>query len=135
MKPGALLSQSAQVRIGICDLSSEPGLVSDRPLVVLSSARSTAKRRSMVAADIEHSWAATVSVIPSSPCRRSAATRSGSAGTIRLPVGPSSTAQQYRNASITSGHTGTPAREPGAAPAGRPRPDATPYQRDHDASR
>lgn len=119
MKPGALLSQSAHVRIGICDLSSEPGLVSDRPLVVVSSARSTANRRSMVAADIEHSWAATVSVISSSPCRRSAATRSGSAGDIRLPVGPSSTAQQYRNASITSG----PYRNTGARAgrgAGRP---------------
>ena len=55
--PGAASSHSAQVRIGIWLLSSDPGLVRQRPLS-LHLARSSARRRSMVAADIDTSSAA-----------------------------------------------------------------------------
>jgi len=103
MNPGIFSSQSAQVRIGICDLSKPPCLVRVLPRLVASSARSAVSRRSMVAADIAHSPAATSSVISSSRCRRSEATCSPITGASRFPVGPSNTAHTLRNASITSG--------------------------------
>ena len=71
--PGAASSHSAQVRIGIWDFSSEPGLVPDLPRTT-SFARSPASRRSIVAADMAHSEAAVASWMSSSPHARSRAT-------------------------------------------------------------
>jgi hypothetical protein len=102
-EPGPFVVQSAHVRIGICDFSSDPGRVRDRPRPVVSSARSAARRRSMVAADIDTSAAARSSLMCSSPWRRSDATSSGSIGARRFPVGPSRTAHALRSASTTSG--------------------------------
>ena len=99
--PGRSSSQSAQVRIGIWDLASDPGLVPDRPLIV-SFARSGASRRSMVAADIPTSWARTAGGRSSSPARSRAAVISGRNGAIRFPAGASITAHNFRNAPITS---------------------------------
>jgi hypothetical protein len=63
--PGACSSQSAQVRTEVADFNKDPGLVPERPL---SSRRfrSPAIRRSIVAADIAHSFAAVVSWTSSS---------------------------------------------------------------------
>jgi hypothetical protein len=55
--PGAASSHSAQVRIGICDFSSDPGLVWLRPRGSIF-ARSPASFRSIVAALIRASRAA-----------------------------------------------------------------------------
>jgi len=100
-KPGTASSHSAQVRIGIASLSSEPGLVCERPCGS-SLPRSGANRRSIVAADIRHNAAAVRSWMSSSPQARSRATSSGRNGANRLPAGAPSTAQQNRSAAITS---------------------------------
>jgi len=103
--PGRCSSQSAQVRIGICDFSIDPGLVNDLPLAAsrLNPRRASARRRSMVAADIEHNRSARSSSMDSSPWRRSEQTRSAKNGASRLPVIPSETAQALSSASTTSG--------------------------------
>src|SRR5664279_5055133 len=80
--PGLASSQSAQVRIGIWLLSSEPGLVPERPLS-RSRARSPASRRSIVAAEIETSRSRTSSLTLSSPTARSRSTISGRNGAMR----------------------------------------------------
>ena len=100
--PGTASSQSAQVRTGIWLLSSEPGLVWQRPL---SSCflRSGARRRSMVAADMPASSAAVSSSMSSSPNRRRTATSSARHGASRLPAGMPSTAQQKTSAAMTFG--------------------------------
>src|SRR5665647_3652717 len=56
-EPRRLSSQSAQVRIEICDFNRDPGLVPERPLSS-RRLRSPASRRSIVAADIAHNFAA-----------------------------------------------------------------------------
>jgi hypothetical protein len=99
--PGRLSSQSAQVRIGIWDFSNDPGLVWDRPRTV-NRARSTASRRSMVAALMPISSSAWASVIFSSWSRRSIGTRIGSIGASRFPDGARSTAQHSTSAATTS---------------------------------
>jgi hypothetical protein len=91
-KPGTASSHSAQVRTGIWDLSSVPGLVCERPRGI-NLARSPASFRSMVAALIRISNAACSSVITSSPSRRSNGTSTGSIGASSLPAGARSTAQ------------------------------------------
>ena len=101
--PGTVSAHSAQVLNGIEDFSMLPGRVNAVPRRVVSCARSAANRRSIVAGDMANSCAATASSMSNSSCRRSAATRSGNAACSRLPVGPSNTAQQRCNASITAG--------------------------------
>ena len=100
-KPGVFSSQSAQVRIGIWLVSSESGLVCERPFSCRPF-RSGARRRSIVAGDIDTSSAAVASSMSSSPCRRSAATRPGRGGASRFPAAASSTAQHTRNATRTA---------------------------------
>lgn len=100
--PGAASSQSAQVRIGIWDFNRLPGLVCERPRGIIS-ARSPASRRSMVAALIWHSNAASSSVRSSSPSRRRIGTSPGNIGARRLPVGARSTAQHMINAAMIRG--------------------------------
>jgi len=93
--------QSAQVRIGIWDFSSDPGLVPERPLS-WSRLRSPASRRSIVAALIAHSFAAAPSIRSGSPQARSRATISPRKGAIRFPAGASITAHTFRSATSTS---------------------------------
>ncbi|WP_346231471.1 hypothetical protein [Parafrigoribacterium mesophilum] len=100
--PGTASSQSAQVRIGICDFSSVPGLVCDRPRAS-SLARSGASLRSIVAALIRTNKAASASVRSNSPSRRNSGTSTGSIGARRLPAGARNTAQHRTRAFVTSG--------------------------------
>jgi len=74
------------VRIGIASFSNEPGLVCERRRTS-NFARSAARRRSIVAADIPINATATSSLSSSSPKRRSVGTNSPSTGASRLPVG------------------------------------------------
>jgi hypothetical protein len=99
MKPGTASSQSAHVRIGICDFSRLPGLVCERPRGIIL-ARSPAGRRSIVAADIRISSAASSSVRSSSPSRRRIGTSTPSIGARRLPAGARNTAQHVINAAM-----------------------------------
>ena len=101
-EPGGGVIPISQVRTGIWLLSSDPGVVVQRPLI-RDLARSGANRRSMVAADIEASNAAVSSSMVSSPKRRSTQTTSPSIGANRLPAGIPSTVQQMVNAATTSG--------------------------------
>jgi len=89
------------VRIGIASFSNEPGLVCERRRTS-NFARSAARRRSIVAADIPINATATSSLSSSSPKRRSVGTNSPSTGASRLPVGAPKTAQQKRSAPMTS---------------------------------
>ena len=94
--PGTASSQSAQVRIGIWDFSSVPGFVWDRPRDIIR-ARSGASLRSIVAALIRTSRAASASLRTSSPSRRSSGTNTASIGASRLPAGARNTAQHVTN--------------------------------------
>jgi hypothetical protein len=100
--PGTVSSHSAQVRTGICELNSDPGLVWLRPRGI-SLARWLASRRSMVAALICINRAASSSVSSNSPSRRSSGTSTGSIGASRLPAGARSTAQHFTRPAITRG--------------------------------
>lgn len=84
-KPGTASSHCAQVRTGIWDFKSVPGLVWDRPRGK-SFARSPASLRSIVAALISISRSAWMSVISSSLSRRSNGTRTGSIGASNWPA-------------------------------------------------
>ncbi|WP_188316561.1 hypothetical protein [Solihabitans fulvus] len=83
-------------------MSSDPGLVSDRPRVCQRT-RSSARRWSMVAADIRASWWRVASVMWSSPQAVRRSTIWGRNGARRFPSGASSIDQTFRRASITSG--------------------------------
>ena len=91
--PGIFSLHSAQVRIGICDLSNVPGLVWERPRGN-SLARSGARWRSMRAAHIETNRAASASVMTISPSRRKRGTTVASIGARRLPAGVRVSIQQ-----------------------------------------
>lgn len=98
--------------IGIWDFNKDPGLVCDRPRAIIL-ARSLASRRSIVAALIATSKAASPSLRSSSPSRRMIGTRTSSIGASRLPAGTRRTAQHLTNATMTLGHTSVPeAAEP-----------------------
>jgi hypothetical protein len=112
--PGVFSSQSAQVRIGICDFN-RPARLGMRPALELQL---IPVRRQPPVADMPHNSAAVASSMRSSPCRPSAATRPGRAGASRLPAGPSNVAQHTRNASMTASSylsTGTRAWRGGLA--------------------
>ena len=100
--PGTASSQSAQVRIGIWDFNNEPGLVCERPRTVIL-ARSPASRRSIVAALMPTSKAASASDRSNSSSRRRTGTRTGSIGASRLPAGARRTAQHVINAAMILG--------------------------------
>ena len=125
-KPGTASSHSAQVRIGIWDFSSVPGLVWDRPRGT-SFARSPASLRSIVAALMRISRPACSSVSSSSSSRRSSGTRTGSIGASSLPAGARSTAQHLISAGSRSGPVDRRPARPGpdglqdqGIPQGRP---------------
>ena len=84
------------------DFNNEPGLVCDRPRPIIL-ARSPASLRSIVAALIATSKAASASVRSSSPSRRRIGTRTSSIGARRLPTGARRTAQHLTNATMISG--------------------------------
>ena len=100
--PCTASSQSAQVLTGIWDFSKDPGFVWDPPRNT-SFARSGASRRSIVAALIRISSAASSSARASSPSRRSSGTKTGNIGARRLPAGALRTAQHTTSASMTAG--------------------------------
>lgn len=103
-KPGSASFHSRQVFIGIEDLSIEPGRVWLIGLRATNPTRASARRRSIVAGDIVSSWAMTSCSMPSRcPWVRMLATKPGSAGCSRLPVGPSNAAQQRSSSAMTSG--------------------------------
>src|SRR5699024_6320966 len=91
-----------QVRIGIWDFNSDPGLVWDRPRIVIL-ARSSASFRSMVAALIIINNSAWASVTVISLSRRSIGTKTGIITASSLPAGARSAAQQVINGSNRSG--------------------------------
>lgn len=98
--PGTASSHSAQVRIGIWDFNSVPGLVWDRPRDIILK-RSGPSRRSFVAALIRNNNAASASVRSNSPSRRSSGTNTASIGARRLPAGARSTAQHFVSATVS----------------------------------
>jgi len=89
---GWFSSQPDQVRIGICDFSSDPGLVWERP-VNPETALAIWRRRSIVAGDIATSRSASSSLRSSSPSRRSSGTSTDGIGARRLPAGHRATRQ------------------------------------------
>src|SRR5664279_4550275 len=99
--PGRSSLHSAQVRIGIWDLSND-GLVWERPRNI-NLARSVTKRRSMVAALMEIKRAASASLISKSPSLRNSGTTVASIGARRLPAGQRHSAQQVANEVTTGG--------------------------------
>ena len=98
--PGLFSLHSAQVRTGICDLSNVPGLVWLRPRGN-NLARSGARWRSMLDADIETNRAATASVMTRSPSRRKRGTMVANMGARRLPAGVRVSIQQMVRAATT----------------------------------
>jgi len=76
--------------------------VCDRPRAIIL-ARSPASLRSIVAALIATSKAASASVRSSSPSRRRIGTRTSSIGARRLPAGARRTAQHLTNATMILG--------------------------------
>jgi hypothetical protein len=86
-------------RDGVLEQRPRLGVAAPRNLI---AARSGARRRSIVAADMPTNAPASSSLTSSSPKRRNVATSSPITGANRLPVGAPSTAQQNRNATTTS---------------------------------
>jgi hypothetical protein len=98
--PGRFSSHSDQVRIGIWDLSNDPGLVCERPENPASTFEPR-RRRSIVAGDMATSRSASASVRSSSPSRRNIGTSTVSIGARRLPAGQRATRQHNSRADTT----------------------------------
>lgn len=101
-EPGHRVVPVRPGRTGIWDFSKEPGLVWDRPRST-SFPLSPASFRSIVAALIRISSAASSSLNTNSPSRRSMGTSTGNIGARRLPAGALNTAQHTTSASMICG--------------------------------